>query len=94
MNRIIRANGETEPIPYPPKVDYISEKLGSEVLDAVYLHHLGLPIQVMWVDDHGIDKQLPINEAATGLYLANCKPGSKGKIYGDVAIVYENDLTD
>lgn len=95
MNRIIRTNGESELIPFPPKVDYICQKLGNATLDSVMLRHLGLPMQVMYVDDQGIEKGKPVNEEATALYHANCRRGeSVSAIYGDVAVVYENDLTD
>lgn len=34
----------------------------------------------------------PVNEAATALYHANCKPGTKHSILGDVVIVPDSDF--
>lgn len=36
----------------------------------------------------------PVNEAATQLYHANCKPGTKHKILGDVVVVPDEDFSD
>jgi hypothetical protein len=32
-----------------------------------------------------------VNEKATALYLANCRPGTKHRIVGDVVIVFDDD---
>lgn len=35
----------------------------------------------------------PVNQKATGLYWANCRPGTTHQIVGDVAIVPDEDFT-
>lgn len=94
MNRIIRTDGTTEPIPFPPTIGYISDALGGVILGTVNLHHLGIPLQVMFVDDYGDEKKLPINAEATALYRANCRKGTDAAIRGDVAIVYDHDFSE
>lgn len=89
--KIIRADGGGTVLEQPTSLSEIKTLLAASSLDTVALRHLGAPLQVMLVDDNGYQKSLPINAAATALYLANCKPGTRHVIRGDVAVVFDGD---
>lgn len=66
--------------------------IGADTLETVRLRHLGEPARVMLVDDAGYAKGLPVNTLATAMYLANCRPGTKHQIRGDVVVVFDADF--
>lgn len=70
----------------------IHELIGADTLDTVQLRHLGHPPHVMFVDDAGYEKELPMNVEATRMYLANCRPGTMHKIRGDVVVAPDSDF--
>jgi hypothetical protein len=90
--RIILTSGEEIALDGPRNVRQISALIKADTLDTVNLRHLGQPRQVMFVDDQGYEKGLPVNEKATALYLANCHPGTTHQILGDVVITLDDDF--
>jgi hypothetical protein len=108
MRKIIRCDGTEHIISAPITMAGIGYLIGAQTMDVIPLRHLGNPLHVMVVDDHGWDfavvqsgnvtkhvpvKALkPINEKATALYHANCKPGTTHQIVGDVAVVPDDDF--
>lgn len=49
-------------------------------------------LRTMAVDDEGMCKNLPVNEAATKAYHANCYPGTVHQIHGP-AVVFDRVLS-
>ncbi|WP_322092842.1 hypothetical protein [Paraburkholderia bannensis] len=49
-------------------------------------------VHVMIIDDHGQQKELPVNVAATNLYLSRCAPGTRWVIRGNAVIVPDADF--
>lgn len=93
--RIIRTDGkEVELTIERPTTMQIRALIGAKVLDTVQLRHLGRPTQIMFVDDLAHINELPINEKATALYLANCYPGTTHVIRGDVLIAFDQDFAE
>lgn len=90
--RIIRTNGHVEILTGRQTMKSIGNAINASAMDSVVLRHLGQPLQVMLVDDLGHSKNLPVNEKATRLYLANCVPGTTHVIRGDVCIVPDEDF--
>lgn len=90
--KVIRADGSEIPLPHAQDIAAIQRLIGADTLDIVQLRHLGAPRAVMFVDDVGHAKGLPVNPKATELYLANCRPGTTHQIRGDVAIVFDEDF--
>jgi len=88
MRKIIKADGAEVLLDRPHSITQISALLDSTALDTVTLAD-GL---VMLVDDQGYDKGLPVNETASALYHARCRPGTTHMIVGDVAIVPDADF--
>lgn len=86
-----------------PSIRKIRDGIGGGNLDTVNLldpwthGHLGL---VMLVDDIGSPqladgsdgKGLPVNELATWLYWARCRPGTTHQIRGPVALCHDIDF--
>jgi len=109
MRVLIRADGTTQEFGDPQPMEYLHKLLGAETFDVVNLRHLGPPLQVMLVDDHGYSTEVvetpsaieirpiralkPFNEEATRLYLLNCRPGTTHKIVGDVYVCPDDDFT-
>ena len=91
MRQVIRANGEHQAIVGSRSVSELATLIGANTLDTVNLRHLGAPLHVMLVDDQGVEKNLPVNAAATRLYHANCVPGTTHDIRGDVVVVPDDD---
>lgn len=79
---VIRHDGREETFEQGP---YGSERawIGADCLDSVNLRDG----RTMLVDDAGHARGLPINEKATRLYRAVCRPGTTHVIRGDVVIV-------
>ena len=81
-----------------PTIGLIEKLIGADALDTVTLRRggeaPGKPAIVMFVDDLGHSKQLPVNAKATEYYLSRCKPGTRHQIRGDVAIVNDEDFAE
>lgn len=108
MRKIIRVDGTEESLDGPVTVTRIRELIGATSIDTVNLRHMGTPLHVMCVDDHGhvtqpvqegvtlhlrsIGHRKPVNQKATELYWANCRPGTTHQIVGDVVIVPDEDF--
>lgn len=92
IRRIIRTDGAEVPFDRRHTMSGIAQLLGCDLLDIVKLRHLGIPLQVMLVDDASMVSGKPVNAKATALYHANCKPGTTSPICGDVAIVFDEDF--
>jgi hypothetical protein len=60
----------------------------ADVTETVEWHGL----QVEQTTRHPLAPKFPINELATELYLANCKPGTTARIAGDVVIAPDSDF--
>ena len=92
--KLIRADGTEFHLEGPHAMDDILTMIGADTLDVVRLRHMGNPVHTMLVDDDGHLKDLPINQKATTLYHANCKPGTTWPIRGDVVIVPDSDFAE
>lgn len=109
MHKLIRANGTEEELIGPISNSDIRALIGADCLGTVTLHHMGEPLHVMLVDDHGWETEIvdkgdqielrpvralkPINLKATRLYWQNCIPGTTHQIAGDVVIVPDLDAS-
>lgn len=105
---LIRTDGTQQVLPGPVSSAEIHKLIGAECLDTVSLHHMGRPLHVMMIDDHGYDTEevvdghiftmkpvralKPVNVEATRLYHLNCQPGTVHQIVGDVVIVPDEDF--
>lgn len=108
MRKIIRTDGTELVLDKPRTMTEIEALIGASTLDSVSLRHLGRPLHVMLLDDGGhhtkhvetaghlqiisTGHRKPVNEKATALYWANCRPGTTHQIVGDVAIVPDSDF--
>lgn len=90
--RVIRADGTNQDLPGPLSVHAVQQTIGAGNMDNVLLRHLGHPLWVMVLDDAGHDKGRPVNDEATKLYWANCRPGTTHQIRGDVVVVLDQDF--
>lgn len=88
MRKIITTHNEEIPVDGPKTIHQICGLINADGLDTVRLAG-GM---VMLVDDIGYDKGLAINEQATALYLARCRPGTTHVIRGDVYIAPDADF--
>jgi hypothetical protein len=71
-------------------IEEIHGLAGADVMDVVNLRDG----RVMFVDDLGHPKALPVNAKATELYHSVCRPGTTWEIRGDVVIALERDFSD
>lgn len=92
MRQHIAADGLVIEAPEPLTIDAIRALIGADTLGTVALRHMGHPLHVMLIDDMGHPKHLPVNEKATALYHANCRPGTTHPIRGDVFVCPDNDF--
>lgn len=88
--RLIRVDGTETLISERPTVAKILIAIGAECVDTVRIDWKN--DQIMVVDDSGMIDGKPVNEKATLFYRRVCRPGSKGAIHGDVAIVNDRDF--
>ena len=91
LRKVIRVDGSEQLLDRPHSIREINSLIGANGLDTVQLRHLGRPAHVMLVDDTGMVDGKPVNEAATKLYWANCRPGTTHPICGDVVVVPDGD---
>lgn len=89
IRMVLRATGEKVNCSEPMSIERIRTILQAEALDTV---RLADRVHVMPVDDSGYDKDLPVNAAATELYLQRCIPGTTHQIRGDVVVVPDSDF--
>ena len=92
QRHLIHADGFLQLISKGLSLNEIKQLIGADALDLVKLHEQGAPLRVMFVDDDGHAKGLPVNHRATAMYHANCRPGSDHVIRGAVVIVFENEF--
>lgn len=108
MRKLIKVDGTEQDLPNPVNMARIRELIGAKSIDTVNLRHMGHPLHVMCVDDHGhvivpitegvqttllsVGHRKPVNQKATELYHANCRPGTTHQIVGDVVIVPDDDF--
>lgn len=88
--KIIRVDGSETMHEGRPTIRGIQQFIDAECLDTVILDFRLK--QVMMVDDTGMCDGKPVNQKATALYHAICKPGTVHCIHGDVAIVNDGDF--
>lgn len=92
MRALIKADGTRQDLETRLSMADIKRLINAGSLDTVNLRHMGQPAHVMVVDDLGHDRGLPVNDEATRLYHANCKPGTTHQIRGDVVVVMDSDF--
>jgi|SRR5688572_18646771 len=90
---VIRVNGTVEEHNVP------ADSIFSEVerlINAQCLDHVTFSDKVLWVDDIGIAKNLPVNPEASKMYQSKCRPEVRSTcfLYGDAAITYESDFPE
>ena len=93
--KIIRVDGTEEMIDHRAQLDTIHGQIGCDCIDTVILTKdpsTGQPLDVMIVDDTGMVTGKPLNPKATDLYRGVCRAGTFGEIFGDVAIVNDEDF--
>lgn len=88
--KVIRVDGTETMHEEKVTLGKIYNAIGSESIDTVILDPTNE--QIMCVDDTGMLDCRPINEKATALYRAVCRPGTLGNIHGDVVIVNDADF--
>lgn len=88
--KIIRTDGSEELIEERPRPATIYKAIGCDCIDTVILDRETMT--VMMVDDVGMVDGKPVNDKATAMYRACCKPGTPYLIHGDVAIVNDEDF--
>lgn len=81
---IIRADGKEEHVEHTGHD--LASLIGADFLD----HFMKDRTHIVFVDDLGHSKNLPINEKATKMYWDICIPGTVVPIVGDVVIVEED----
>jgi hypothetical protein len=86
MFTILRTDGTEETINERPTLHGIREAIRCDTLDVVQIGRANGTDEVMLVDDSGALTGKPVNEKATKLYHAICKPGTTWQIRGDVAV--------
>jgi hypothetical protein len=91
--QLIRASGAITDFAGPLTLTEIHAQLRARVLEGITLVHWGMPLHTMLLSDQPGRKSGRINAHATDLYRANCKPGSKRQIRGDVLVVPDQDFT-
>lgn len=94
IRKRINADGTEQELPVVLPMSAIAVELRATALDHVNLHHMGQPLHVLIVDDHGASKRLPINPGATALYRDNCRPEARTRafIYGDAFLCPDSDF--
>lgn len=88
QRELIKVDGTREPSPAPRSMAQIQKAIGSTTCDAVNLRN-GF---VMIVDDLGHVFGKPMNNEATKLYWAVCRPGTTHTIVGDVFVCPDADF--
>ncbi|WP_321941615.1 hypothetical protein [Paraburkholderia tropica] len=88
---LLRADGTMLDLGSPKSHDEIRTLIGCDcaLTDSVMLSDR---VHVMIIDDHGDQKELPVNVAATNLYLSRCAPGTRWVIRGNAVIVPDADF--
>ena len=92
VRKLIRADGSSRDLAHALSIADIKELISAEALDIVRLRHWGERPRVMFVDDIGHVKDLPINVKTARLYWANCIPGTTPVIVGDAVVVPHDDF--
>ena len=90
VNVCLRASGAQETLAPGLSMSKARKLMGADFFDVVNLHDG----RIMLVDDLGLEKDLPINAAATSLYHSVCVPGTTWPIRGDVIIVLDANYED
>lgn len=90
--KLIRVDGTEQDLGGPVTIRQALQIISASTLDTVQLRHLGRPLHVMLVDDTGMVDGRAVNDKATKLYWANCRPGTTHPICGDVVIVPDEDF--
>jgi len=81
---VVAADGSRQVWHEPPSLDCVRGRLGDELDVARTIAGSNGDRIVMWVDDRGYDKHLPVNPTATQLY------GTGWPILGDAIVVSDN----
>jgi hypothetical protein len=55
IRRLIRTDGTMEDLAAGLSIEAVRELIGADTLDVVNLRHMGTPLHVMIVDDHGYE---------------------------------------
>jgi hypothetical protein len=86
--RLLPTDGRSVEIEGRLTMALIGALIGADCLDTVNLRNG----DVLVVDDLGHSKCLPINDAATQLYLSVCKPNTTHQIRGDAVVIPDADF--
>lgn len=93
---VIHTTGEVKRYAGKLSISNAAAILNTDCLDSVQVGKLVPNDVVMFVIDRGWTPDgaplFPINELATQLYLAICRPGTTAKIAGDVVLVHDGDF--
>jgi hypothetical protein len=84
--KLVRADGAETELHGPHALQDVRQMIGADTLNTVSLADR---VHVMLVDDEGVQKNLPVNPAATRLYQE--ARGIPYQIRGDVVIVPDSD---
>ncbi len=91
VKRLIRADGSHVDLSETPSLDQVMSLIGTQSLGLVQLRFGELAGHVMYVDDLGVQKDLPVNAEGTRLYHKQCHPGVTWQILGDVVVIPGDD---
>lgn len=87
---ILRADGTIIPLDAPVTLAKVEEILPGAAPGTIMLRDG----RVLLIDDQGVAKRLPRNEAATALYHSICKPGTTTPVLGDAVLALDADFAD
>ena len=88
--KVIRVDGTETVHAGKPSIPEIMRLIGCGSLDTVAIGPQRR--RVMFVDDTGVVDNKPVNQKATEIYHAVCRPGTVHQIHGDVVIVHDDDF--
>lgn len=88
MRQLIKVNGDIVVIPEKLTIKAIEKLIGADCLDSFNLRDG----TCVFVDDSGYDKNLPVNQKATELYLSICRPGTTHQILGNAVLCPDEDF--
>lgn len=88
---ILRADGTITPLDAPVTMAQVNDVIGKGAFPGTINLRDG---RVLLIDDQGVAKRLPRNDAATALYHSICKPGTTTPVLGDAVLALDDDFAD
>lgn len=87
---VIHPTGAVEALP-----GQLSYEAIADLIDATLLNHFRLPDgRIVFVDESGHPKRLPLNPEATKLCQSAARPGTRNTIAGAAVVVPGTDFSD